>query len=312
MIDRNVLWTEKWRPRTVKDCILPEGLKTVFQSYVDEKKFPNLLLAGSPGTGKTTVAKALCEETDFDYIMLNGSDENGIDVLRTKVKGFASSLSIAGARKAIIIDEADYLTPNAQAGFRGVIDESSKNCSFIFTCNYKNRLIEPLRSRCATIDFRLMNGQKQEMAISLLNRIEEILKAENVVYERAVVVELIKKFFPDYRRVLNEIQRFASTGPLTKEVLAHVTEVKINEVVGAMKKRDYNGIRKWVGINAEADTSKIFRDFFDRVTDIFTNETVAIAIVILGKYDYQSAFCRDQEINMAACLTELFIECGMK
>ena len=228
-----MLWCEKYRPKTIADCILPDAFKKTFQEYVERKEIPNMILSGSAGVGKTTVARAMCEEIGCDYIIINGSDESGIDTLRVKIKGFASSVSLTGTgRKAIIIDEADYLTASAQAAFRGVIEEFSKNCSFVFTCNFKNRIIQPLHSRCAVIDFKLQNGQKAKMASTFMKRVENILKEEKVQYDLKVVAELITKFFPDYRRVLNELQRYSTGGSIDVGILANISDVNISEVVG--------------------------------------------------------------------------------
>ena len=227
-----ILWVEKYRPKTIADCILPEQLKNTFQQYVDKKEIPNLIFAGSAGVGKTTVAKAMCDEIGADYIMINGSDESGIDTLRTKIKGFASTVSLIGGRKVIIIDEADYLNPNStQPAFRGVIEEFASNCSFIFTCNYKNRIIQPIHSRCSVIDFKLQNGQRAKMATLLLKRVKEILKIEGVDFDEKVLAEVITKYFPDYRRVLNELQRYSVSGKIDVGILSTMTDVKLNELV---------------------------------------------------------------------------------
>ncbi len=311
MIDKNVLWVEKYRPHTVQECILPETLKATFQAYVDEKKFPNLMLSGTAGTGKTTVAKALCEETDFNYIMLNASDDNGIDTLRIKVKGFASSISLYGVRKAVIMDEADGLTPAAQQAFRGVINDHSRNCCFIFTCNYKTRIIEPLHSRFAVIDFKLQNGQKPKMAMAFLKRVEGILKAEGVTYDKEVVIQLITKFFPDYRRILNELQRHSSSGTIDANIISQVSDSKLTELFAAMKVKNYNALRKWVALNSDTDTSQIFSTIYARVNDLFKPDSVPIAVVLLSKYQYQAPRCSDQEINLMACLTQIYVECEM-
>ena len=308
----NMLWCEKYRPRTIADCILPESIKVPFQEYVSKKEIPNLILTGSSGVGKTTIARALCEEVGSDYILINGSDESGIDTLRVKVKGFASSVSLSGGRKVIIIDEADYLTPAAQAAFRGVIEEFSSNCSFIFTVNFINRLIQPLHSRCAVINFKLPNEQKSKMAVLFMKRLEMILANEKVKYEKPIIAELITKFFPDYRRVLNEIQRYAVSGVVDSGILNQVNNVKLTELIGYIKAKDFKSIRKWVGLNSDMDSSKVFREIYDGLFEILKPNSVPLVVVLLAKYQYQAAFVVDQEINLCAFLTEIMVEAEFK
>jgi DNA polymerase III delta prime subunit len=308
-----LLWVEKYRPKTIEDCILPENFKKTFQEYVTRKEIPNMILSGSAGVGKTTVARAMCEEIECDYIIINGSDESGIDTLRVKIKGFASSVSLTGTgRKVIIIDEADYLTANAQAAFRGVIEEFSKNCSFIFTCNFKNRIIQPLHSRCAVIDFKLQNGQKAKMASAFLKRVEQILKEEKVSYDLKVVAELITKFFPDYRRILNELQRYSVGGTIDVGILSNVGDFKITELVAFLKEKDFRSVRKWVAQNTDNDTHRIMREIYDKLYDVLNPATIPMAVILLGKYQYQAAFAADQEINLMAFLTELMVDCEFK
>ena len=308
-----LLWVEKYRPKTIDECILPETFKKTFQEYVARKEIPNMILSGSAGVGKTTVARAMCEEIECDYIIINGSDESGIDTLRVKIKGFASSVSLTGTgRKVIIIDEADYLTAAAQAAFRGVIEEFSMNCSFIFTCNFKNRIIQPLHSRCAVIDFKLQNGQKAKMASAFLKRVEQILKQEKIGYDLKVVAELITKFFPDYRRILNELQRYSVGGNIDVGILAQVGDVKTTELVGYLKEKDFRNVRKWVAQNADNDTHRIMREIYDKLYDILNPATIPMAVILLGKYQYQAAFAADQEINLMAFLTELMVDCEFK
>lgn len=308
-----LLWVERYRPKRIADCILPEQLKNTFQQYVDKKEIPNLIFAGTAGVGKTTVARALCEEIGADYIMINGSDESGIDTLRNKIKGFASTVSLIGGRKVIIIDEADYLNPNStQPAFRGVIEEFASNCSFIFTCNYKNRIIQPIHSRCSVIDFKLQNGQRAKMATLLLKRVKEILKIEGVDFDEKVVAEVITKYFPDYRRVLNELQRYSVSGKIDVGILSTMTDVKLNELVEGLRDKNFKEVRKWVGTNSDNDANKIFREIYDKMYDILKPETIPLAVVLIGKYQYQSAFVVDQEINLMAFLTELMIDCEFK
>jgi DNA polymerase III delta prime subunit len=308
-----ILWTERYRPKTIEECILPDALKKTFQEYVNKKEIPNMILSGTAGVGKTTVARAMCEEIGCDYIMINGSDESGIDTLRTKIKGFASSVSLMGGRKVIIIDEADYLNPNStQPAFRGVIEEFSSNCSFIFTCNFKNRIIAPIHSRCAVIDFRLENGQKAKMAMNLLKRIKAILDKEKIEYDDRVVAELITKYFPDYRRIINELQRYSISGNIDAGILAQVTDVKLTELISALRDKNFREVRKWVGVNSDNDSNKIFREIYDKIYDIIKPECIPLAVILIGKYQYQSAFVADQEINMMAFLTELMVETECK
>jgi DNA polymerase III delta prime subunit len=304
-----ILWVEKYRPKTIDECILPEAMKKPFQEYVKKKEIPNMILTGSAGVGKTTVARAMCEEAGCDYILINGSDESGIDTLRVKVKGFASSVSLLGGRKVIIIDEADYLTPTAQAAFRGVIEEFSGNCSFIFTCNFKNRIIQPLHSRCAVIDFKLQNGQKAKMASAFFKRVEVILKGEKIEYEPKTVAELVTKYFPDYRRVLNELQRYSVSGKIDTGILAVNTNTRIKELMSLLGDKNFSEIRKWVSSNSDNDVNMIYREIYDNLYDNLKKETIPVAVILLAKYQYQSAFAADQEVNLLAFLTELMIEC---
>jgi DNA polymerase III delta prime subunit len=304
----HLLWTEAYRPKTIEDCILPERLKKPFQEYVNNKTIPNLLLSGGAGVGKTTVAKAMCEEIGCDYMIINGSDDNGVDIVRYKIKNYASSMSLAGGRKVIIIDEADYLTPNAQAAFRNAIEEFASNCSFIFTCNYKNKLIEPLHSRCAVVDFQLKNAEKATMASQFMKRIEFVLNTEKVEFEKAVVAEMVKKHFPDFRRVINEIQRYSQFGKIDSGILAQIAEVGLKDVIKYIKDKDFGSIRKWVASN-DIDSTALFRKLYDSLYEVLKPQSIPQAVIILADYQYKSAFVADAEINTVACLTELMVEC---
>ena len=308
----HLLWVEKYRPAKVEDCILPDSIKTTFMDYVARKEIPNLLLSGSAGVGKTTIAKALCQEVGCDYIVINGSDESGIDVLRTKIKNYASSVSLAGGRKVVIIDEADYLNPNStQPALRGAIEEFSSNCSFIFTCNFKNRIIDPIHSRCSVIDFKI-NGNKAKMAASFMKRVEWILDQEKVTYDKDVVAAVIMKHFPDNRRVLNELQRYSVSGSIDKGILSNIADVELGSLITALKSKDFASTRKWVTSNLDNDPVKIYRKLYDGLYELLKPNSVPQLVLILAKYQYQAAFVADHEINMVACLTEIMVDCEFK
>ena len=308
----HLLWVEKYRPQKVEDCILPDAIKTTFQEYVNRKEIPNLLLSGTAGVGKTTIAKALCEEVGCDYLVINGSDESGIDVLRTKIKQYASSISLAGGRKVIIIDEADYLNPNStQPAMRGAIEEFSSNCSFIFTCNFKNRIIDPIHSRCSVIDFKI-NGNKAKMAAQFFKRVEWILEQENIKYDKQVVAAVITKHFPDNRRILNELQRYSVSGIIDKGILSNVTDVQLDALVSGLKEKDFASVRKWTTNNLDNDPTKIYRKLYDTLYEQLKANAVPQLVLHLAKYQYQAAFVADHEINMVACLTEIMVDCEFK
>lgn len=307
------LYVEKYRPHTVENCILPARIKTIFQEYVNKGDIPNLMLTGTAGCGKTTVAKAMCDEIGVNYLFINSSDERGIDTLRTKIKGFASTISLTGGRKVIILDEADYLTPEAQAALRGAIEEYSSNCSFIFTCNFKAKLLDALHSRCSVIDFALKGDEKVEMAGQMFKRLIQILKQEGVEYDKSVLGKIVQKYFPDYRRTLNELQRYSSLGSLDAGVLAQIESVrKLEDLIKTIKEKNFTAMRKWVVANSDVDPSSIFRTIYDNLYDALTPNTIPDAVVILSKYQYQSAFVADQEINLVACLTEIMANCEVK
>lgn len=305
----HLIWTEKYRPKTVENCILPERLKKPFQEYVNQKNIPNLLLSGGAGVGKTTIAKAMCNEVGCDFMVINGSDESGIDTFRTKIKNYASAMSLSGGRKVIIIDEADYLNPNStQPALRNAIEEFASNCSFIFTCNYKNRIIEPLHSRCAVIDFNLKNGEKAKIASSFFKRIQSILQSEKIDADDKVLAELIKKHFPDLRRVLNELQRYSQFGKIDSGILTQIADVSINELTKSIASKDFSAIRKWVATH-EIDSTVLYRKLYDSLYDILKPQFIPQAVIILADYQYKAAFCADQEINTVACLTEMMVSC---
>ena len=311
-MSEHLLWVEKYRPQKVEDCILPDAIKATFQEYVNRKEIPNLLLSGSAGVGKTTIAKALCEEVGCDYMVINGSDESGIDVLRTKIKSYASSVSLMGGRKVIIIDEADYLNPNStQPALRGAIEEFSSNCSFIFTCNYKNRLIDPIHSRCSVVDFKI-NGAKQAMASQFFKRVEWILEQEGVKYSKDVVAAVITKHFPDNRRVLNELQRYAVSGTIDAGILTSIADIQLGELVSSLKEKDFASVRKWVTKNLDNDPVKIYRKLYETLYESLKANSVPQLVLHLSKYQYQAAFVADHELNMVACLTEIMVDCEFK
>jgi DNA polymerase III delta prime subunit len=310
-MSEHMLWVEKYRPQKIEDCILPDALKKTFQEFVNRKEIPNLLLCGTAGVGKTTVARALCEEVGCDYIIINGSDENGVDAVRVKIKNYASSMSLSGGRKVVILDEADYLTPNAQAILRAGIEEFASNCSFIFTCNFKNRIIDPLHSRCTVIDFKA-NGSKAKMASQFFHRVCGILNDEGVTYDKEVVAAVITKHFPDNRRILNELQRYSVSGTIDKGILAAVSDVQLGELFKALKDKDFASCRKWVTNNLDNDQSRIFRGLYDGLYEQLKPVSVPQLVLILARYQYQSAFVADHEINLIACLTEIMVECEFK
>jgi DNA polymerase III delta prime subunit len=309
-MSESFLWVEKYRPKTVRDCILPERLKKPFQEYVDKKEIPNLMLTGTAGVGKTTVAKAMCDEIGINHLYINASENRGIDMLRTTIRNYASSVSLTGGKKVIILDEADYLTPEAQAAMRGAIEEFAGNCTFILTCNFKSKLIDAIHSRCSVIDFGLKNDEKQEMASQLFKRLLNILTSEGIDYDKAVVAKIVEKYFPDYRRTLNELQRFSSSGTLDAGIVAQLSDVrKIADLVKFLKDKNFSEMRKWCVTNSDIEPARVYRKIYDPLVEYFKPESVPQAVLIIAKYGYQSAFVADQEINLVACLTELMVDC---
>ena len=307
------LWVEKYRPKTVDDCILPSELKKSFSEFVKDKHIPNLILSGSAGTGKTTIAKAMVEEIGSTWMLINGSEESGIDVLRTKIKNFASTVSLEGGRKYIILDEAAYLNPQStQPALRGFMEEFHKNCGFILTCNYKNRLIEPLQSRCSNIDFTIRNGERVKLAESFFKRVQDILGQEQIKFEPKAIAELINKYFPDWRRCLNELQRYSTSGQIDAGILVNLSSENIKELVSFMKAKEFTNVRKWIVNNLDNDPSRIFRTIYNSLYDNLDHSTIPHAVVIIADYQYKSAFVADQEINMLACMTELMSQVKFK
>ena len=303
------LWVEKYRPRSVEDTILPRSLKETFQTFVDNTNIPNLILAGGAGCGKTTIARAMLEQLDCDYIVINGSLSGNIDTLRNEIMQFASSMSLAGGRKYVILDEADYLNPNStQPALRNFMEEYSKNCGFILTCNFKNRIIEPLHSRCSVVDFKI-NGNAPQLASKFMKRVCDILDTEAIKYDKQVVAEVISKHFPDYRRVLNEIQRYSVSGSIDSGILTNMSDENFKTLVGFMKEKKFSEMRKWVGQNLDNEPAQLFRSIYDNAHTVMQKSSIPQLVITIADYQHKSAFVADQEINMVACLTQLMAEC---
>jgi DNA polymerase III delta prime subunit len=312
-MNEEFLWVQKYRPKTIADTILSSELKKTFQQFVNQENIPNLLLTGSAGIGKTTVAKALCEQLGADYIVINGSMNGNIDTLRTEIMQFASAVSFTGGRKYVILDEADYLNPQStQPALRNFMEEFSKNCGFILTCNFKNRVIEPLHSRCTVIDFKTKGAEKAKLASQFYKRLCGILKNENVEFESKVVAELVNIHFPDWRRVINECQRYASTGRIDSGILANLSQESFKQLLTYMKAKDYQSVRKWVGENSDIDASQFFRAFYDAAWEEVSDNSVPGVVITLGEYQYKHSFVADPEINIMAFLTAIMFEVSWK
>ena len=309
------LWTEKYRPKKIEDCILTENIKKTFNDFLNKGEIPNLLLCGPPGVGKTTVAKALCNELGVDFYVINGSDEGRfLDTVRNQAKNFASTVSLqaTGKHKVIIIDEADNTGNDVQLLLRANIETFHKNCRFIFTCNYKNKIIEPLHSRCAVVEFGIKGKEKAQLAGSFFKRIQDILDAEGIKYDQKVLAELINKHFPDWRRVLNECQRYSVGGEIDSGVLASFSDISVNDLIIHLKSKNFSEVRKWVVANLDNDSSVILRRVYDSCYDCLSPESIPAAVLVIAKYQYQIAFVADQEINLLAALTEIMVECEFK
>ena len=307
------LWVEKYRPKTVDDCILPSDLKQTFQTFVDQQNVPNLLLSGGPGVGKTSVAKAMLDQLDSDHISINGSLSGNIDTLRNDIMQFASSVSFSGGRKYVILDEADYLNPQStQPALRNFMEEFSKNCGFILTCNFKNRIIEPLHSRCSVIDFKIPTNQKPKIAAGFFKRTCNILEENNIQYDQKVVAELVQKHFPDWRRVLNELQRYSVSGSIDSGLLTSLTDDSFKALVSYLKTKNFTEMRKWVGLNSDNESTSLFRSIYENCSTYVEPNSIPQVVLILADYQYKSAFVADQEINLVACLTEMMAEIKWK
>jgi len=309
------IWVEKYRPKKIEECILPQGIKDTFLQFLKKGEIPNLLLSGPAGCGKTTVAKALCHELGVDYYVINGSDEGRfLDTVRNNAKNFASTVSLTSdsKHKVIIIDEADNTTSDVQLLLRASIEEFSKNCRFIFTCNYKNKIIDPLHSRCSVVDFSVNKKDKPTIAAQFFARLNSILEEEKVEADKKVLAELINKHFPDWRRVLNECQRYAVSGKIDSGILAAFSDVAVNDLIKNLKQKNFSEVRKWVVSNLDNDTSVLLRRIYDSLYDSLEHRSIPAAVLILAKYQFQIAFVADQEINLLACLTEIMVECEFK
>ena len=308
-----MLWVEKYRPSKISECILTDDLKKTFQTFVDEGKIPNLLLTGGPGVGKTTVAKAMLEELGATYMMINGSEESGIDVLRNKIKNFASTVSMDGNRKFVILDEADYLNPQStQPALRGFIEEFHKNCGFILTCNFKNRIIDPLHSRCSVVEFRIPTTEKPKLAGEFFKRVQTILGEEGVQYQPKAVASIVEKYFPDWRRVLNELQRYSVSGMIDSGILVNISETNMKDLTTFLKEKYFKSIRKWVANNLDNDPARMYRKVYDALYEDIQPQTVPHLVLATADYSYKSAFVADQEINMLAFMIEIMTQVQFK
>lgn len=304
------LWVERYRPKRVSDTVLPAELKAVFQQFVDQRNIPNLILAGGPGIGKTTIARAMLEELGCDYIVINGSMNGNIDTLRNDILEFASSMSLEGGRKYVILDEADYLNANStQPALRNFMEEFSKNCGFILTCNFVQRIIEPLHSRCSVIDFKLPKKELPVLASQMMQRAVTILEDNQIPFDNAAVAEVVRKYLPDWRRVINELQRYSATGRIDSGILANTTAESITQLINAMKDKNFSQVRKWVGQHSDTDSVTLYRQFYDNASQYFKAASIPQLVLILAKYQHQAAFVADHEINNAACMLEIMIDC---
>jgi DNA polymerase III delta prime subunit len=313
MMREEFLWVERYRPHKIADCILPEDLKETFQKFVDDGNIPNLLLAGTAGVGKTTVARAMLDEINADYIIINGSMNGNIDTLRNDIRNFAATVSFTGGRKYVILDEADYLNANStQPALRNFMEEYSSNCGFILTCNFINRIIDPLHSRCSVVEFKIGAKERADLASQFMKRVCGILDTESVGYDKKALAQIITKHFPDWRRVLNELQRYSARGTIDAGILAQVDNVEIRELVKYLKAREFENMRKWVAQNSSMDVNALFRKLYDAASEIMKPDSIPPLVLALADYQYKAAFVVDQEINLAACMTQIMIDCEFK
>ena len=300
------LWVEKYRPKKIEECILSQDLTKIFANIVSGGELQNMMLTGTAGTGKTTVARALCNELDLDYIIINGSEESGIDTLRNKIKQFASSVSLSGGYKVVILDEADYLNPQStQPALRGFIEEFSGNCRFILTCNFKNRIIDPLHSRCTTIEFNVPKKSMPKLCDQFLSRCQYILEQENITYDRNVVAELIIKHMPDWRKVINELQRYSTSGTIDTGILVTLSDASISDLMEHLKLKNFKLMRQWVADNIDTEPASLFRKVYDNMNEYVDPQSIPQLVLILADYQYKNSFVADHELNMVACLTEI-------
>lgn len=308
MYDDNFLFVEKYRPSKVQDCILPDVTKNTFQEYVNRKEIPNLLLVGGAGTGKTTIAKALCNEIGCDYLFINASDENGIDTLRIKIANYASSVSLSGGRKVVILDEFDAATRNFQDAFRNFLEKFSSNCTFILTCNYANKIIEPIHSRCAVINFSINKTEKKKLITQFFKRVCWILQQENIEFDKEAVAAFVNKWYPDNRRILNEIQRYSVNGKIDLGILSQAGEIQLKELIKNLKEKNFTGVKEWVANNIDNDSNLIYRKIYDGLYHFLKPSSIPAVILIIGKYQFQTAFVADPEIQLMSFFTEVMIE----
>lgn len=312
MNNKEFLWSQKYRPKVISECILPKQIKDTFQKYVDNKEIPNLLLCGSQGTGKTSVALAMCEEIELDYLFINASEENGIDTLRNKIANYASSVSLSGGRKVVILDEFESTTPNFQAAFRSFLELYSKNTTFILTANYENKIIQPIHSRCAVIKFQINKLERKSLLVEFFKRVCFILSKENIEYDKEVIATFVKKWYPDNRRIINELQRYSVNGKIDIGVLSQVGDIQLKDLIIHLKNKDFGKVREWVVENSTSDPNSIYRKLYDGMYSFLTPNSIPQLILIIAKYQYQSAFACDQEINLLAFMIEVMTDCQFK
>jgi DNA polymerase III delta prime subunit len=314
-MNKKFLWVEEYRPHTIEDCILPVNIKNSFKGFIEQKEIPNLLLCGSAGVGKTTVAKAVCDEIGASYIVINGSDEGRfLDTVRNKVRQFATTVSLTSrsAHKVVIIDEADNTSSDVQLALRAAVEEFHSNCRFIFTCNFPNKIIDPLHSRCTVIDFKIKGEEAEKLQAKFIFRLKSILDEQQIQYEDKVLIKVVKRYYPDWRRLINECQRFSATGTISSAVLVDVADITIDDLLRSLKNKEFTNVKKWVAENIDNDPSIVMRRIYDVLYDNLKAVSIPEAVLIIAKYQYQISFVADQEINLLACLTEIMMSCEFK